>query len=339
MQHTGKQWRTQKTVRRNATDNRPFLYLCSRKKKRQMEIFRLHILGCGSAIPTTKHNPSSQVLNIREKLFMIDCGEGTQLQFRKAGLKFSRLNNIFISHMHGDHCFGLVGIISTMALLGRTAGLRIFLPEGGQDVFKAQTDYFCQDNPFEIEFVPFDSRKREVIYQDRSVSVETIPLKHRIACAGFLFRETQGPRHINREMCDFHRVPQYMMGRIKNGEDFVNDEGETIANSLLTTPANPARSYAYCSDTAYLPGLKEQIAGVDLLYHETTFAESEAKRAAETFHTTTTQAATIAAEAKVKRLLTGHYSARYTDIRPLAEECRRIFARTTAAEEGMCIDI
>lgn len=304
-----------------------------------MEIFRLHILGCGSAIPTTKHNPSSQVLNIREKLFMIDCGEGTQLQFRKAGLKFNRLNNIFISHMHGDHSFGLVGIISTMALLGRTASLRIFLPQGGEDIIKAQTDYFCKDNPFEIETVTFDSSKAETIYTDRSVSVETIPLRHRIPCAGFLFREAQGLRHINREMCDFHQVPQYMMGRIKNGENFVNNEGQTIANSLLTTPAAPTRSYAYCSDTAYMPEIKKQIEGVDLLYHETTFAESEAKRAAETYHTTTRQAASIAAEAKVKHLLMGHYSARYTDIRPLTDECRSIFAHTTAAEEGMCIDI
>lgn len=304
-----------------------------------MEKFRLHILGCGSALPTSVHNPSAQVLNIREKLYMIDCGEGTQLQFRKSKLKFSRLTSVFISHMHGDHCFGLVGIISTMALLGRTADINVFLPKDGEEIVRAQLDYFCQDIPFNVNLVTFDGGEERMIFEDNSITVTTVPLKHRIACCGFLFREKQGLRHINREMCDFYGIPAFMIGKIKNGEDFVTEDGETVANERITFPPDPVRSYAYCSDTIYMPELEKQLKGIDLLYHEATFCNEDVKRAKETYHTTSGEAAALALKAEVKKLLIGHFSARYTDSNLLLRECRSIFRNTVAATEGLTVDI
>lgn len=304
-----------------------------------MEKFRLHILGCGSALPTSVHNPSAQVLNIREKLYMIDCGEGTQLQFRKSKLKFSRLTSVFISHMHGDHCFGLVGIISTMALLGRTADINVFLPKDGEEIVRAQLDYFCRDIPFNVNLVTFDGGEERMIFEDNSITVTTVPLKHRIACCGFLFREKQGLRHINREMCDFYGIPAFMIGKIKNGEDFVTEDGETVANERITFPPDPVRSYAYCSDTIYMPELEKQLKGIDLLYHEATFCNEDVKRAKETYHTTSGEAAALALKAEVKKLLIGHFSARYTDSNQLLRECRSIFRNTVAATEGLTVDI
>lgn len=300
-----------------------------------MEAFDLHILGCGSALPTSLHYPTSQVLNVREKLFMIDCGEGAQMQFRKSKLKFSRLNHIFISHFHGDHCFGLPGLVSTLGLLGRTADLHIYLPEGVDEAFKQMMNIFCYGLQFNMVYHPFDATQRSMIYEDRSLTVETIPLKHRIPCAGFLFREKPGLRHIVRDMCDFHRVPVSYYGLLKVGEDFVNDDGDVIPNGILTKAADPARSYAYCSDTAYIPELKEQLHDVDLLFHEATFSDDDMPRAIETFHSTAGQAAAVARDAGVKKLMIGHYSARYTDNSILLNQARRIFPDTMLSNEGM----
>lgn len=300
-----------------------------------MEAFDLHILGCGSALPTSLHYPTSQVLNVREKLFMIDCGEGAQMQFRKSKLKFSRLNHIFISHFHGDHCFGLPGLVSTLGLLGRTADLHIYLPEGVDEAFKQMMNIFCYGLQFNMVYHPFDATQRSMIYEDRSLTVETIPLKHRIPCAGFLFREKPGLRHIVRDMCDFHRVPVSYYGLLKVGEDFVNDDGDIIPNGILTKAVDPARSYAYCSDTAYIPELKEQLHDVDLLFHEATFSDDDMPRAIETFHSTAGQAATVARDAGVKKLMIGHYSARYTDNSILLNQARHIFPDTMLSNEGM----
>lgn len=231
-----------------------------------MEKFDLHILGCGSALPTTRHQATSQVLNIREKLFMIDCGEGTQVQLRHAKLKFSRLNHIFISHLHGDHCFGLMGLISTFGMLERTADLHIHAHADLQRLLEPQLEFFCKGMPYQVVFHPFNPGERAVIYDDRSVSVETIPLRHRLPTCGFLFREKPMPNHIRRDMIDFYGIPIYMMNRIKNGEDYVLDDGTVVPNDRLTTPSDPPRAYAYCSDTVYLPRLAEQVAGVDLLF-------------------------------------------------------------------------
>ena len=304
-----------------------------------MEKFDLHILGCGSALPTTRHNATSQVINLREKLFMIDCGEGTQVQLRKSRLKFSRLNHIFISHLHGDHCFGLIGLISTFGMLERTADLHIYCHADLQRLMEPQIEYFCKGMPYQVVFHPFNPGEQQIIYDDRSVTVETIPLRHRLPTCGFLFKEKPTPNHIRRDMIDFHEVPVWMMNRIKNGEDFVKEDGTVIPNSVLTFPSDPPRSYAYCSDTCYLPRIAEQIQGVDLLFHESTFMEADAARAKTTLHSTASQAAQIAKAANAKRLVLGHFSARYEDETPLLEEARAIFPNTLLAHENLQIEI
>lgn len=304
-----------------------------------MEKFELHILGCGSALPTTRHFATSQVINLREKLFMIDCGEGTQMQLRRSRLKFSRLNHIFISHLHGDHCFGLLGLISTFGLLGRTADLHIYSPHGLEELFGPLLAYFCKNLTYKVHFHEFETKEPLCIYDDRTVTVTTIPLRHRILCCGFLFEEKPRPHHIIREMIDFYQVPLYELNRIKNGADFVNPEGEVIPNARLTRPSDPVRKYAYCSDTSYYQQIVEQIRGVDLLFHEATFAQAEKIRAKETYHSTAAQAGEIAKAAEVKQLVIGHFSARYEDESMLLEETTAVFPNTILAKENLCINV
>ena len=304
-----------------------------------MEKFEVHILGCGSALPTTRHLATSQVINIREKLFMIDCGEGAQVQLRKSRLKFSRLNHIFISHLHGDHCFGLMGLISTFGMLERTANLHIHCHADLQRILEPQIEFFCKGMPYNVVFELFNPGEQAVIYDDRSVSVETIPLRHRVPCCGFLFREKPTPNHIRRDMIDFYQIPTYLINRIKNGEDYVLEDGTVIPNERLTIPSDSHRSYAYCSDTCYLPRICEQIKGCDLLFHEATFAAADAKRAKETFHTTAPQAAEIAKAAQVKKLVIGHYSARYEDESILLKEASEVFPQTILAQENLRIEL
>ena len=304
-----------------------------------MEKFELHILGCGSALPTTRHFATSQVVNLRDKLFMIDCGEGAQMQLRKSRLKFSRLNHIFISHLHGDHCFGLMGLISTFGLLGRTAELHIHSPKGLEELLAPMLNFFCHTLAYKVIFHEFDTRQASVIYEDRSMTVTTIPLQHRIPCCGFLFAEKARPNHIIRDMIDFYKVPVYELNRIKNGADYITPEGEVIANVRSTRPSDPPRRYAYCSDTIFRREIAEQISGVDLLFHEATFAESELARAKETYHTTAAQAGRIAVEAGVRRLVIGHFSARYEDENVLLKEASAIFPDTILAKENLCISL
>ena len=304
-----------------------------------MEKFELHILGCGSALPTTRHFATSQVVNLRDKLFMIDCGEGAQMQLRKSRLKFSRLNHIFISHLHGDHCFGLMGLISTFGLLGRTAELHIHSPKGLEELLAPMLNFFCHTLAYKVIFHEFDTRQASVIYEDRSMTVTTFPLQHLIPCCGFLFAEKTRPNHIIRDMIDFYKVPVYELNRIKNGADYITPEGEVIANARLTRPSDPPRRYAYCSDTIFRREIAEQISGVDLLFHEATFAESELARAKETYHTTAAQAGRIAVEAGVRRLVIGHFSARYEDENVLLKEASAIFPDTILAKENLCISL
>ncbi len=311
-----------------------FFYLCT-----TMEKFELHILGCGSALPTTRHFSTSQVVNMRDKLFMIDCGEGAQMQLRKSRLKFSRLNHIFISHLHGDHCFGLPGLISTFGLLGRTADMHIYSPKGLKDLYGPILDFFCKGLSYQVIFHEFETGHPELIFEDRSMMVTTIPLRHRIPCSGFLFSEKPRPRHILRDMIDYYKVPTYELNRIKNGADYVNPEGETIANALLTRSSAPPRSYAYCSDTIYMKELAVQLKGVNLLFHEATFAQSDAFRAKETFHTTAAQAGQVALDAGVGQLVIGHFSARYEDDTLLLEEAKAVFPNTLMAKENLCITL
>ena len=220
-----------------------------------MEPFRVHILGCGSALPTLQHNASAQVVEIREKLFMIDCGEGTQVQLRRSRIRFTKISAVFISHLHGDHCLGLIGMISTFGMLGRTATLHIYAPAQLEDILHQQIALFCSGLEYKVEFHAVDTTKNQVIYEDRSLEVVSLPLKHRMPCCGFLFREKPTRPHIKRDMIDYYQIPVSQIDNIKAGADWVNADGEVISNSRLTTPADAPRSYAYCSDTRYIPSL------------------------------------------------------------------------------------
>lgn len=304
-----------------------------------MEKFELTILGCGSALPTTRHFASSQVVNIREKLYMIDCGEGCQLQLRRSRLKFSRLNHVFISHLHGDHCFGLIGMISTFGLLGRTAPLHIHAPAAFGLQLQNQLDFFCKGLDFTVDFHPIDTTQHTLIHEDRSVEIYTLPLRHRIECCGFLFKEKSVLPHIRREMIDFYHIPICEINNIKNGKDWITEDGTFVPNSRLTTPAEPPRSFAYCSDTLYLPELSEHIRQVDLLFHEATFLHEDLARAQETFHTTALQAATLARDSRVGKLCIGHFSARYENEDLLLKEAQSIFTPTVLAKENLVIKI
>ena len=304
-----------------------------------MEKFELTILGCGSAKPTMKHFPSSQVLNVRDKMFMIDCGEGSQLQYCKSRLPFNRLNHIFISHLHGDHWFGLPGLISTFNLQGRTAELHVHSPQGLQQMMQPIMDYCNYDMTYQVYFHEFSTDEPAVIFEDRTLTVSTIPLTHRVPTCGFLFKEKEGLRHILRDMIDAYHIPLAYINNIKAGADFVLPDGEVIPNGRLTTPPSLVHSYAYCSDTMYRPEIVELVRGVDLLYHEATYAAEDEMKAQKHYHSTTLQAAQIAKDAQVKQLIIGHFSARYTDEDKLLSEAKSVFTNTLLANEGCVFEV
>lgn len=304
-----------------------------------MTPFKVQILGCGSALPTTLYNPSSQIIDINSKLFMIDCGEGSQLQMRKLGVRMSKLHSIFISHLHGDHVFGLPGLISSLGLLGRTAELTIYAHQEIEQFLYPFLNFFCNNLSYNVRLVLLRRKGYNLIYENRSICIYKFPLKHRIATNGFLFKEKEKPRHIKREMIDFYNIPIRNINEIKDGADFTTSDGKIIANDRLTTPADPIRSYAYCSDTAYDESIVPYIKDVDVLYHEATFAESELARANKTGHSTSRQAAEIAKLAEVKKLVIGHFSSRYTNLTPLLEEAQAVFPNTELAKEGKIIEL
>lgn len=304
-----------------------------------MEPFKIHILGCGSALPTLKHNASSQLIEMRGKCFMVDCGEGAQMQFRRSHIHFSKLNAIFISHMHGDHCFGLMGLLSTLGMLGRTSKLRIYAPKDYEPLFRQQVEFFMQTMEYEMEMIPVDTEKQQIIYEDHSLTVETVPLQHRVPCCGFIFREKPTLPHIRRDMIDYYGIPVSQINNIKNGADWTNVDGDMIPNARLVQPADSPRSYAYCSDTRFVPGLKEKVKGVTVLYHESTYTSDQEDRAKIYYHSTARQAATIAAGAGVSTLLLGHYSARYNDEQVLLEEAKAVFDHSILSQEGMVFDV
>ena len=304
-----------------------------------MAEFNINILGCGSALPTTRHLATSQIVDLRDKLYMIDCGEGTQVQMRRMRVRFGRLAHIFISHLHGDHCFGLPGLISTLGMLGRTGELVVHGPKEVETYLRPVMDLFCRGMEFEVRFNPVDTRSHSLVMEDRSLSVYSIPLKHRIPTCGYLFAEKPKEAHIIREMTDFYQVPVRCMKDIKQGQDYVTPEGEVVPNSRLTRPAAPPKRYAFCSDTAYNRSIIPIIEGADLLYHEATFAECDLARAKETFHSTARQAAEIARDAHVKRLVIGRYSARYEDLSELHREAEAVFPGTILGNEGTVIPV
>lgn len=298
-----------------------------------MEPFRVHILGCGSALPTLQHFPSCQIVELRGKAFMVDCGEGAQIQLRHSRVAFTKIQAVLITHLHGDHCFGLIGMLSTFGLLGRTAPLHIYAPAPLEDMLNRQMKLFCQDFDYDIVFHAVDTTTATVIYEDRSLTIETIPLHHRMPCAGFLFREKPGLPHIRRDMIDFYQIPISQINNIKAGADWTTEDGELVENSRLVTPPDASRSYAYCSDTSYLPALANQLNGVTLLYHEATYADDMLSNAEKYCHTTARQAGMIARAANVRTLMLGHYSSRYPDETVLLKEAKEEFENTVLSRE------
>lgn len=303
-----------------------------------METFDVHVLGCGSAKPSPIHNPSCTVVDFRENLFMIDCGEGAQKEFQRQHLKFSRLRHIFLTHLHGDHVFGLPGLIGTMALSGLEGDITIHTFEDGKDILSEIFAYFNRGLPIDVKFNVIRPEEA-VIFENSALTVRTVPLDHKIPAVGYVFEEKPRLRHIDRASCDFHGVPVWAFNNIKAGEDFAKPDGTVIPNAMLTKDPTPARSYAHISDTAYMPDLAEKIKGVDLLFHESTYLTDNLDMARERGHSTAAQAATVARDAGAGRLLLGHYSSRYKDDRLFLDEAAPIFGNSLLATEGLKISI
>lgn len=299
-----------------------------------MKEVKLTILGAGSAVPMKRRSQPSQVLSIRNKQFMFDCGEGTQNHLDSYAISISRLDHIFISHFHGDHCFGLLGLISTMGMKRRRNDLYIHCFPELKEILLPSLEFFCKDLSFNLHFVPFSPMESELLYEDKSLTIHSFPLVHSVPSSGFLFKEKIKDRHIIREKIDFFKIPVKQLPLIKGGADFVTEDGVVIPNSHLTTDPSPSFSYAYCSDTLYSERVINYIEGVDCLYHEATFLHEDLVRAKETLHSTALQAATIASKANVKKLILGHFSARYRNLFLFKEEAQKIFKNTMIAKDG-----
>lgn len=294
----------------------------------------LTILGCYAATPRTFTNPTSQVLEIRNRLFLIDCAEGTQVQLRKNKIKFSKINHVFISHLHGDHFFGLIGVISTFALLNRTTDLHIYGPKGIKEIICLQLRLSNSWTKYGLFFHELESLESEIIFEDAKVIVKTVPLKHRVYANGFVFQEKIKERKLNVEAVEKNKIEKCYFQNIKNGKDITLDNGKIIENKLLSFDPEPAKSYAFCSDTVFDESIISNIKDVDVLYHESTFLESEKNLAEKTMHSTAIQAATIALKANVKQLVLGHYSTRYNNINLFKEEAETVFKNVLLADDG-----
>lgn len=301
--------------------------------------FSLTVLGTSSALPTSKRYPSAYVLNVHERIFLLDCGEGTQLLLRKYHFKMGRLNHIFISHAHGDHTFGLFGLLSSFNLMGREHELHLYGTPDLENIILTHFQLFDIRLTYPLVFHPVHCKSSGLLYEDKHVEIESFPLKHRIPTCGFLVREKRKLRKLKKEMLEKHNIPIEIRNAIKKGSDFVTEKGQTVPNSKLTEEPPAPKSFAYCTDTLYNRGIVSKIKNIDLLFHEATFMESEAKRAKETFHSTARQAALIAKEANVKNLVLGHFSARYKDLSSLLLEAREVFPATELAEEGRIFQI
>jgi ribonuclease Z len=295
--------------------------------------FELTVLGSSSALPTSIKFPTAQALKVHERFFLIDCGEGTQIQLRKAKIKFGRIHHIFISHLHGDHVFGLFGLLSTFNLLGRKSTLHLHGHSDLQKIIDFYLEQFAPKNLFQIELHPIVKRKIQLIYEDKGVEIFAFPLKHRVPTFGFLFREKMRMPNIRKECITKYGLSVKQILEIKNGQGIVDASGEFIPNENLIERAFKPRSYAYCSDTAVYEKIIPWIKGISLLYHEATFLDCDHTLAKQTSHSTALQAATIAQKADVDRLLIGHFSSRYKKQELLLDEARQVFAETDIAEE------
>ncbi len=301
---------------------------------------KLTILGCHSATPRVNAHPTSQHLEINNRHFIIDCGEGTQRQMRKYKVGFSKINHIFISHLHGDHFFGLVGLISTFGILGREKELHIYGPKGIKEIITLQLKLSKSWTSFQLTFHELISKESELIFEDDNVSVQTIPLDHRVYTNGFLFTEKPKPRNLlidTIKLYDEIKVCDYQ--NLKNGKDFTLSSGEVIANAKLTTTPEKPKSYAFCSDTKYKPDIVPIIRNVELLYHETTFLSDREELCERTKHATAKQAGMIAKEAEVGQLIVGHYSSRYSNTEDFKTEAETVFHTVETAEAGKIFEV
>ena len=297
-------------------------------------MFAVTILGNNSAVPAHNRHPTAQILQTADHTMLIDCGEGTQMQMSLYKIKRNKINHIFISHLHGDHYFGLIGLLNSLALNNRSGDLYIYAPEKLQSIIRLQMEASGADFPYRLRF--YNLEREEIIFEDKKLSVECFKVNHRIECWGFLFKEKKNLRKINIDQVMKHKVPKTFFENLQRGEDYVNAKGELIRNETLTTPHQLPKSYAYCADTAFYEPLSEKIKYVDLVYHEATYLDEYAEKAGERFHSTSKQAALIAKKAHAKKLLIGHFSSKYEILDEFKNEASEVFENTEIAEEGVC---
>lgn len=300
-------------------------------------VFEVTVLGSSSALPTSQRYTSAHVINSHERFFLIDCGEGTQMQLRRNRIRIGKIHNIFISHTHGDHVFGLYGLLSTFNMMGRAVPLNLYVPAEFEAVLRNHLMDFDIHLNFELNFVPLRGKHPSIIFENKHITVTSIPLKHRVPCFGFLFKEKLKDRNVKKHLIEEYNLGLKEIVALKQGEDLLNKEGEILSNSVLTTDPPTPRSYAYISDTAYLPGLASVLKNVNLLYHEATFGDDHKDLAQKTGHSTASQAASIARDADADRLMIGHFSARYREVDILLKEAREVFPDTIAAEDNLTI--
>ena len=301
--------------------------------------FEVTILGSGSALPTLRRNPTSQYVNCNDRHILIDCGEGTQNQIRKFGIKLQRIQHILISHLHGDHYFGLVGLISTMHLLGRDTGLTIYGPKELETIVRMQLEVGGSKIDFEMQFIVLEASTNQLIFEDKLIEIHAFPMKHRIPTYGFRIQEKKKARNIIGSLFKESGISLEAIPKFKNGEDFIDENGKIHYAEEYLLAEKPTKAYGYCSDTCYYETMLPFIDSVDVLYHEATFTEDKRDRAKATFHATAKDAATIALKANVKRLFLGHLSARYENGQRHLEEATVIFSATEVVEDGMQIQI
>lgn len=295
---------------------------------------KLTILGCYAATPRSFTNPTSQVFEINNHKFLIDCGEGTQVELRRNKIKFSKIEHVFISHLHGDHCYGLVGLISTFRLLNRKTDLHVYGPKGIKEIITLQLKLSNSWTNYQLYFHELESKKPQLLFEDDKVTVETIPLKHRIYTNGFLFKEKPGSRKLLIDEITRYNIDVSLYQSVKMGKDVVSNNGKLIPNHLVTADPDPPKSYAFCSDTMFDPGIVPQIMNSTILYHESTFLEENVELAEPTKHSTAIQAATIAKEANVQSLILGHFSTRYSNLSLFKAEAKTVFNNVELADDG-----
>lgn len=305
-----------------------------------MSYFNVTILGCSSAAPTTRHNPSAQLVAYRRHNMLVDCGEGTQLQLRRYGISFARIDHIFISHLHGDHFLGLPGLLSTLSLHNVEGDVTVHTFAEGVAMLRPLIDAVCRERSYKLHWDVVDPHGTNVVMDDGALRVSSFPLYHRVPCVGYRFEEVNKRRHIDRESCDFYNVPHYLMNDIKDGADLVLPDGRIVPNERLTTAPTPAASYAYCSDTVKDMRVAECVKGVDILYHEATYGDEGAHKAGPRGHSTAREAAEIARAAGAGTLVLGHYSQSVLDESVLVHEASEVFdGNVVAANEGMKFDL